>query len=90
MFRFAAHPLETMSLPRYAPLAPLAATSSSGAGHGSHADCFHRSFSPEEQLSLLEEDWSAQTRVSVILGSLVAAGMMLGIISVVIVFWLYG
>lgn len=51
-------------------------------------DIFHASFSEAEQRSLLSEDLEAQTGVCLVLGALIASGMMLGILSVILILWL--
>ncbi len=51
-------------------------------------DVFHGRFSEAEQRQLMAEDLEAQTGVSMVLGALVFAGMLLGITSVLLIFWL--
>lgn len=51
-------------------------------------DVFHGRFSEAEQRQLLAEDLEAQTGVSMVLGALVFGGMLLGITSVLLIFWL--
>lgn len=63
-------------------------TSSASVSQLAVNDVFHGRFSEAEQRALLAEDLEAQTGVSMVLGALVFAGMLLGITSVLLIFWL--
>ena len=66
----------------------MAGSHAGGASHGSAPDVFHGRFSEQEQKELLAEDLEAQTGISVVLGALVFAGMLLGITAVLLILWL--
>ena len=66
----------------------MAGSHAGGGHHASLPDVFHDKFTDQEQKELLAEDLEAQTGISVVLGALVFAGMLLGITAVLLVLWL--
>ena len=66
----------------------MAGSHAGGASHGAAPDVFHDRFSDQERKELLAEDLEAQMGISVVLGALIFAGMLLGITAVLLVMWL--